>query len=162
MFNNAVAFLLSNIMRILARHPVLSWPIVYICTATSLFTTVIHDHLSLTITMRILYNIIVNTCIWLDNMTMVKFELNKSGIRQILQKQAEIRPVIQKALTATLQEIEAQFYIQFGVAGHFQYKDHDGKDRQGGEIEPADARTMSIIKQHPEWLDRFKDSISVE
>lgn len=93
---------------------------------------------------------------------MVKFELNKSGIREILQKQAEIRPLIQQSLTATLQEVEAQFYMQFGVEGHFTYRNHDGRDRQGGEIAPADAQTMAILKQHPEWLDRFKSSISID
>lgn len=82
---------------------------------------------------------------------------NESGLREIM-KGAPLAQLEQEIMMQKLNQVKAEFLIQFGVEGGFEVKKVDTQSKRSRttfRIVTTDARTTAILKRNPGWLAKF-------
>jgi len=87
-------------------------------------------------------------------MKSVVFKLNVAGGADILRNNPNIRQIEEEVFTAALSDISAKFFQTFGVEGSFELVEFT-TDRTSSKIRASDARTATILRANPKWLDQF-------
>jgi hypothetical protein len=90
----------------------------------------------------------------------IRFELDKAGGAEVLRKNTVLQSLQLNAMEDILINIKAQFFQTFGLQGNFKLVEFT-TDRSSVKISAADARTATVLKKHPRWLDTFTNNITI-
>ena len=90
----------------------------------------------------------------------ITFKLDQSGVAEILKRNSDLQNLMSMAIEGTVSIVEAQFFQDFGVNGHFEVVGFT-TDRSSYKIQASDKKTAYILKSKPKWLDQFTDNIKI-
>jgi len=93
-------------------------------------------------------------------MANAKFQLDYGGGKELLTENSQLRDIQWDSMKSLISVVEAQFFQEFGTEGKFKIDD-TVVVRYAVRISAADAKTASILKRNPKWLDQFAKNIQI-
>lgn len=83
------------------------------------------------------------------------FDRDEQAFGNILKNNAALQRVVSEYAESALTQVKAAFRQEFGVDGAFKVVHRQSGNRFKFVIAADDAKTASILKKHPGWLDSF-------
>lgn len=88
-------------------------------------------------------------------MNNVKFELNKDGGAEILQRNQNLKTLLNQQANSILSDAISASVGVFGEPLNLVLEEKSGGDRGGFKISAGDARSGALLKTQPKWLASF-------
>ena len=88
------------------------------------------------------------------------FVLNRSGGRELLHDNARLKSIMEDVAQKKLSMAQAQFVSDFGTEGKFEIAHMQNQNRMFFRIKAADAKTATILKANPKWLDKVTSGVT--